>query len=208
MSRIYVGDAAVSASNPVPTALTAGTAAFGALTAGEAHVGEVGGKIVTPTTSTTRPADVTAYAVGDLVANSTTAASVVALSFTSAGRIASGNGAIVGASIQKSTNVTTSVALRLHLFTVVPTFVTSGDNTAMTTVVVASAKGYLGYIDVPAFTGFSDVAWGSGAPDNSRGLIPFVAAATPTIFGVLEARGAFTPASAEVFTVFLGIMQN
>lgn len=199
MSRIYVGDSVVSASNPVPTTLSS---------AGEVHIGEVGGRIVTPTTSTTRPADTTAYAVGDLVANSVTAGSVVALSFTSAGRIASGNGAIVGASIQKSTNVTTNVALRLHLFTVIPTFTSAGDNSAMATVVVASAKGYLGYIDVPAFTGFSDVAWGSGAPDNARGVIPFVAAATPTIFGILEARGAFTPGNAEVFTVYLGIMQN
>jgi hypothetical protein len=77
----------------------------------------------------------------------------------------------------------------------------------MTTVVVALAKGYLGYIDIPIFTGFSDVAWGSGAPDNTRGAIPYVATAQ-IIYAIVEARGAFTPGNAEVYTVKLCAVQG
>lgn len=155
----------------------------------------------------TRPADTTAYASGDLVANSTTAGSVTNLQFTTLARISGGSGVIVGAQIQKSTNTTTNAAFRLHLFNTAPTYTSAGDNSAMTTVVVASAKGYLGYIDVSAMVGFSDVAWGSGAPDNSRGGIPYVATAQ-IIYGLLEARGAYTPGNAEVFTITLDALQD
>jgi hypothetical protein len=170
---------------------------------------EVLGLTVTQAASSTitRPADTTAYASGDLVANSVTAGSVTNLQFTTLARVSGGSGVIVGAQIQKSTNSTTNAAFRLHLFNTAPTYTSAGDNSAMTTVVVASAKGYLGYIDISAMVGFSDVAWGSGAPDNSRGGIPYVATAQ-IIYGLLEARGAYTPGNAEVFTITLDALQD
>ena len=154
----------------------------------------------------TRPADTTAYADKDLVANSTSAGSVVAPSFTAA-RTVAGGGYVVGARIQKSTNVVTNAAFRLHLFSVVPTFTSAGDNSALATVVVALAKGYLGYVDVTAMVGFSDVAWGVGAIDNSRGKLPFIAVAQ-TLYGVLEAKAAYTPGDSEVFTLALLVAQK
>src|SRR5215207_5972656 len=48
-----------------------------------------------------RPANTTAYAIGDLVANSTTAGSVTPLSVTGA-RVANGTGSIVYAGLRKS----------------------------------------------------------------------------------------------------------
>lgn len=170
---------------------------------------EVLGLTVTQAASATiaRPADTTPYTSGDLVANSVTAGSVTNLQFTTLARISGGSGVIVGAQIQKSTNSVTNAAFRLHLFNTAPTYTSNGDNTAMTTVVVASAKGYLGYIDISAMVGFSDVAWGSGAPDNSRGGIPYVATAQ-IIYGLLEARGAYTPGNAEVFTITLDALQD
>lgn len=175
----------------------------------QGYAGNVGGITVTQAASSTitRPADTTAYASGDLVANSTTAGSVTNLQFTTLARISGGSGVIVGAQIQKSTNTTTNAAFRLHLFNTAPTYTSAGDNSALSSVVVASAKGYLGYIDIPSMVGFSDVAWGSGAPDNSRGGIPYVATAQ-TIFGLLEARGAYTPGNAEVFTVTVDALQD
>lgn len=164
---------------------------------------------VDATSTITRPSDTTQYTSGDLVANSTTAGSVAALTFPVSrlpGDFAKGE--IVGCRIQKSTNAATSAAFRLHLFSVVPTFTSAGDNSAISSVVVASAKGYLGYVDVAAMTGFSDVAWGTGAPDNSRQrLVYFGAAAADALYGVIEARGTYTPASAEVFTVTLFVEQ-
>lgn len=176
---------------------------------GETHVGALGGHTIVQAASgtITRPADTTAYASGDLVANSVTAGSVTNLQFTTASRISGGSGLIVGARIQKSTNSVTNAAFRLHLFSVAPTYTSAGDNSAISTVVVASAKGYLGYVDITAMTGFSDVAWGTGAVDNSRGNAPFVAVAQ-IIYGLLEARGAYTPGNAEVFTVSLMALQD
>lgn len=168
----------------------------------------MGNTVVQAASSTiTRPADTTAYASGDLVANSVTAGSVAALQFTTLARVSGGSGCIVGAQIQKSSNVVTNAAFRLHLFNTIPTFTSAGDNSAISTVVVASAKGYLGYVDITAMVGFSDVAWGSGAPDNTRGSIPYVATAQ-IIYGILEVRGAYTPVSAEVFTISLDALQD
>ena len=163
-------------------------------------------EIVAASSTITRPADTTAYASGDLVANSVTATAVNALQF-SAPRDSGGKGRVVGARIMKSTNSVTNAAFRLHLFSATPTFVTSGDNTAMTTVVVATGKGYLGYVDVTAMTGFSDVAWGTGAVDSARLAMPFIAADT-VLYGIVEARGAYTPGSAEVLTLSLMVQQN
>lgn len=191
---------------------TAGTAATGVVTVqGIASALPVRGSkiiVVQAASSTiTRPADTTAYASGDLVANSVTDTAVTNLQFTTAARVSGGSGRVVGAIIQKSGNVITNAAFRLHLWTVAPTYTSAGDNSPLSTVVVASAKGYLGYVDVTAMTGFSDVAWGTGAVDNTRAQMPFVAVAQ-ILYGFLEARGAYTPASAEVFTVSLVIEQD
>jgi hypothetical protein len=183
---------------------TNGVQVNAALPGGEAHVGQVGqtAAVIAASATLVRPADTTAYASGDLVANSVTAGSVAARSFTTAARISGGNGKVVGAKIQKSTNSVTNAAFRLHLFTVVPTFASNGDNDPISGNVVASAKGYIGYIDIAAMTGFSDVAWGFGT-----GSLPFVAVAQ-TLFGVVEARGAYTPGDSEVFTISLMVEQN
>lgn len=191
-----VGQAAMAASAPVVVA------------SDQSPVAVVGKTITQAASSTiTRPANVTPYASGQLVANSVTAGSVAALQFSTLARVSGGSGLIVGAAIQKSSNVVTSAAFRIHFFNTIPTFVTAGDGSAISTVVQASAKGYLGYVDITAMVGFSDVAWGSGAPDNTRGSIPYVATAQ-IIYAIVEARGAYTPASAEVFTIYTMALQD
>lgn len=172
-----------------------------------------GGLEIVAAPAFTRPADTTAYASGDLVANSTTAGSVLALAFSifqKRGDQACGE--VVGFRLMKSTNSATNAAFRLHLFSVVPTFASAGDNSALSSVVVASAKGYLGFMDITAMTGFSDVAWGIGAPDNSRQRLPFVlpnvvSGGPGVMYGFLEARGAYTPGNAEVFTPSIIVAQ-
>jgi hypothetical protein len=161
-------------------------------------------RIVAASSTITRPANVTAYSSGQLLANSVTASAVNALSFTGPNAVYGYVGEVLAARIQKSTNATTNAAFRLHLFTVTPTFTSAGDGSAISTVVVASAKGYLGYVDITAMTGFSDVAWGVGAVDNSRLRLPYqLAGADTVIYGIIEVRGAYTPGNAEVFTVSL-----
>src|SRR5216684_5676664 len=164
---------------------------------------KTGGNTITQASSSTitRPANATPYASGQLLANSVTAGSVNALQFSTLARVSGGSGVITGAVIQKSTNTITNAAFRIHYFNTIPTFVTAGDGSAISTVVQASGKGYLGYVDIITMTGFSDVAWGTGAPDNTRGCIPYVATAQ-IIYAIVEVRGAYTPGNAEIFTIY------
>lgn len=191
-----VGQKAMAASTPVAFASDQSQ-----LTVGNAT-------IIAPASSTiTRPTDTTAYASGDLLANSVTAGSVAALQFTTAARISGGSGSIYGARIQKSTNVGTNAAFRLHLFDTIPTFTSAGDNSAFSAVVQASGKGYLGYIDIASMTAFQDVCWGVGAPDSPRSRLPFKAT-VQTIYGIIQVNAAYTPGNAEVFTVALMVVQD
>ncbi len=152
------------------------------------------------TATFTRPADTTQYASGDLVANSTTAGSVVPMSFVVA-RSTGGSGMVRRARVRKSGAILTSASFRLHLYSASPTL-TNGDNAAWLTTV----SGYLGSIDITLDKAFSDAAAGQGTP-NTGAEVNFVTT-VQTLYGLLEARATYTPASAEVFTVDLEVIQN
>lgn len=167
----------------------------GALTAGEAHVGTISPElaIVSSTATMTRPADTTAYAIGDLVANSTTAGSVTPFTFA-VSRVTNGLVSIIGGKIEKSTTSVTSAFFRLHLYQTSPT-VTNGDNAAWLSI----KAGYLGALDITVDRAFSDGASGIGVPVIGSEIIAVPASGTVNIFGLLEARGAYTPGNAETF---------
>lgn len=178
--------------------------------AGENHLGEVGNPLATPSANFTRPADTTAYASGDLVANSVTAASVVPLSWTAAARVAAGSFLVRRARLKKSTTGVTAATFRLHLYTSDPSAssgIANGDNAAWST----NHSGYVGSIDldISGATGraFRDSAAVQGAPAVGQ-EINVKLASGQTIYGLLEARGAYTPGNAEIFTVDLELQQN
>jgi hypothetical protein len=182
--------------------LSVGGIQIGALDAGEAHVGEVGGRGAIASANFTRPADTTAYASGDLVANSTTAGSVTVMTFT-IGRGSSGaaaSGMIRRARLRKTGTSTTNASFRLHLYRSAPT-PSNGDNGAWLT---NNAADYVGAIDITADKAFTDGAIGNGTP-NTGSEINFT---HQTYYGLLEARAAYTPANAEVFTIELELIQN
>ena len=144
-------------------------------------------------TAFTRPADTTAYTSGDLVANSTTAASVVPLKFT----VNTGT-RIQRAGIVLSDATNTNASFRLHLYSSSPTCATNhGDNASWST----TASGYIGSIDVDCTTrAFTDFVTGVG--NSISGGVP-LEVGSGVIYGLLEARAAYTPTSAETFTVTL-----
>ena len=145
----------------------------------------------------TRPADTTAYASGDLVANSTTAGSVVPITLSD---VAAGPGLpaiIKRIRLVKSAASVTNAAFRVHLFTVAPT-VTSGDNAAI--VIATGAASYLGQIDVASMQTFTDGGAGHASAD--------IVTKAQTLYALLEARGAYTPASGETFTLTLEVAQQ
>lgn len=150
--------------------------------------------------SFTRPNDTTAYAAGDLIANSTTAALVVPLSWAFPSNAPAQIPAI-RLTFDKS-DITNAV-FRLHLLSATPTFVTAGDNSAAATVV---ATGYDKLL--LAYEGALSTITANGA---SGLLIPLdglvipvrkspTATVTTTIYGFLEARAAYTPKAEGVIT--------
>lgn len=152
--------------------------------------------------SFTRPADTTAYAVGDLVANSTSAGSVVPLNFITFGETPSPsqNGIIRRARLTKSGTTVTNAQFRLHVLNSLPVPV-NGDNGALST---TKALGYLGYFDFDMTGGtiFTDGATAIGVPGTGNEL-GYEFPTSGAIYGLLEARAAYTPASGEVFSAVL-----
>lgn len=152
----------------------------------------------------TRPADTTAYAAGDLVANSTTAGSVIPLSFTNAVRTTGDCLRIERVRVEKSGSSLTNAAFRLHLFESSPT-TTVGDNGVFNSAGALATNNVLnhaGTFPVTMSWSGSDGAMGIGVPTTGAGATVSPTSGT-TIFGLLEVTGAYTPASGEVFYVVI-----
>jgi hypothetical protein len=140
--------------------------------------------------------------------------SVTPLQFTVA-RAVGGTGRIIGSRLAVS-SATAFGAIRLHLFNTTPFAAGSfqGDNAAMALTYAAFKTGsagtnpnYIGFIDYTSFTAHTTSAVSVGVANQTE-LAFFCAAASQVIFGLLEARAAFTPASAETFNVALDIVQD
>lgn len=145
-----------------------------------------------------RPADTTPYGIGDLVANSTTAGSVLPLDFGSV------DGVLEGLRIRKTSAGVTGASFRLWLYAVPmignnSTYISvaNGDNGALS---LSTLGRFVGRFTIAAMETHAALAeaWGVMTPDDAlRYLI-----GGQRIIGYLEARGAYTPANAETFEVF------
>lgn len=157
-----------------------------------------GFKIIDTSVSFTRPANTTAYSSSQLVANSTTNTSVVPLKFY----IGYGQTfKVCKAGVKFNSATNTNAQFKLHLYNQSPT-VTNGDGAAW----LSTESGYQGNIaiDCTAQT-FSDNSKGIGVYINTSVEIPLlcVCDANNFLYGLLMATAAYTPTSAEVFTVNL-----
>jgi hypothetical protein len=146
--------------------------------------------IISTAASVTRPADTTPYASGDLVANSTTAGSVVPLNLSA---LSTGPGLcsqIRRVVLSKTGVSVTNAAFRVHFFTTGTITAANGDNGAIST---SGAANYLGSVDVTVGQAFTDGAVGVATCEINTGAA--------ALYALIEARGAYTPASAEVLTL-------
>ncbi len=145
----------------------------------------------------TRPANTTAYADGDLVANSTTAGSVTPLTFP----IPNKRSCIIrGAWVSKSDESdVTNADFVVHLFRSSPT-VANGDNGALSTNIADK----IGTIDVGQMVAYTDDAYSIAYGGNFY----VDSGSSRTLYGLLEADAAYTPASGETFTVGIIIEQD
>jgi hypothetical protein len=144
----------------------------------------------------TRPNDTTAYASGDLVANSTTAGSVTPFSITNATRGQGIASHVRRITVRKSGTSVTNATFRVHLFCASPT-VANGDNAAIS---FNQAMKYIGSADIASMQAATDGAVGFIAADFAFGAV-----SSNTIYALLEARGAYTPAAQEVFYIGLDL---
>lgn len=157
--------------------------------------------------SITRPSDTTAYAAGDAVTNSTS--SPVVVTFSNMCRVSGGSGVIVGASLIDSANQSTKGDFELYLFDT--TFTPDNDN-AVFTPTDSELETALGFISFSSSFAKSGDAT-SGASGNAMyassmsNPIPYVCGTT-SVFGGLVVRNAYTPVSAEKFTIRLQIQQD
>lgn len=172
-----------------------------------------------------RPADNTAYSIGDLIGNSGTAASVVPVIFASAARATSGTGRITGArcTVTAASGTIVLPAFDLLLFnpiTSIP-FAAAGypaDNAALA-ISAAAYNQCLGVLQ------FSATAWRNNAGGTSaagdvlyqtagfvnRPYVPFnlAAAAGSTLVGLLQAQNTWTPTGVvNTFVFNLDIEQD
>ena len=167
---ISVGGSAVSSSNPMP----------------------VGGKSVQKSASFTRPADTTAYAANDAIADSTSVPTL--LSFANCANVNAGQGYIVKTRLM--TNQKTCTArFRLSFYHTSPSPV--NDN-APKPMLYANKDKLIGRIDLDPCN--TEDATSDAAFALSTALMPYVcAAADTTIYCILTTLDAFTPASAQQF---------
>ncbi len=162
--------------------------------AGENHIGEVGGSMITVGVEKTRPADANAYAVNDVINESTSAGTV--WTFTNLARANSESGYIVKARLV--TDQKANVAqYRIHLYSTAPTAIF--DNVANTLLYADNSK-KIGQFDLVAM-GTEDAGTSTGAITFDTTLrIPYVCAnGSRTIYAVLETLTIFTPASSQKY---------
>jgi hypothetical protein len=152
-----------------------------------------------------RPANATPYASGQLVANSTVAASVLPLAFISSGP-SIGVLCIQRVRLKKSSVSTTNASFRVHFYDADPSAssgIVNGDGAAWST----SAAHWLGAMDVVIATAFSDGSAGIGVA-NQGTEITSIFTNGRTIYALVEARAAYTPASGETFTAVVETIQG
>jgi len=143
-------------------------------------------KIIKVNATFNRPADTTAYAANDAVANNTAAGSVTPLSFT----MTRSNGRILRARLRKTDQTVATPTIRMFFFDASPT-PGAGDNAAFT----APLADAIGYVDFGiTFAGSDDaLSW-------TNIDIPYTVG---TVYGLLQTLSSFTPANGETFNVDL-----
>jgi hypothetical protein len=163
----------------------------------------MGMNIFNNSASFARPNDALQYAIGDLVANSTTAGSVVPLAIPVGGNAGFISLRLVRARLTKSGTSTTSATFRIHLYSQSPT-VANGDNGAWSS---NQAANWLGNIDISSMLAFSDGATGTGSlPSGSEAFIKASNNSGPSqqyLYALIANLGTYTPTNNETFTLTL-----
>lgn len=156
-------------------------------------------KFVTVSTDVTRPADTTAYAANDALSDSTSSPTSGGFTFTGAARASGGSGIVTDAIVASSNDPATTLQGEIFIF---DTSVTNINDNAAFAVSDAEIKTLVGIIPFNiADAGNNDAAWVSNLN------MGFTCVGSANLRFLVRVKNAYTPASAEVLTVRLKIMQ-
>lgn len=148
-----------------------------------------------------RPGDTASYAKGDLVDGSTDPSGVTPIIFEKAGPFGPQSLAqITRARIWKSSTEKSNAEFKLHIFGAAPTSFAGGDNAPLS----CCGSNYYGFIDAVFTQTFLDGAYAIRVPSTGTTITARVDSAI-RLYGLLEAVNAYTPASGELYEVFLDI---
>lgn len=177
-----LGQAAMSASAPV-------------VIASDQTPVPVGLKTTTSSASYTRPADTTAYAAQDVICNSTSAPTI--LTFSGMARSAGRGGVITAASLVLGTNPSTKPIFELYLFDTTVTM--DNDNAAFTPTdaELATCVAVIPFAVATIGDASSNCIY---TADLQKAYLTVGAA---SLYGVLVAKNAITPTSADTYTIRL-----
>lgn len=169
-------------------------------------VREVTGTVTTVGVEFTRPANITAYDIGDAVTNS--ASTTIPMEFANLVGVTGGNGIIKTVRLETDQKSITP-RIRVHLFSDKTSLTVSADNAAWKDVYADSAK-RLGYIDLAAMVTGADAAASNVSYSFSSALSFPVHAITGSrsIYAVLETLDAFTPTSEEKFYLYISLQNS
>lgn len=143
----------------------------------------------------TRPSNTTAYAAGDMVG--ATAGTIHTIA--KAARYSGGGGRILVPRLHKSTSTTANGTFRIHFFNDSPT--TANDNAAFALRYTERAM-YIGFMDVVSV---SDAAGAGAVATPAATTLPLffksAAGSSGNIYAVVTATAAYSPGSAETFSL-------
>lgn len=191
---LWLSGQAVSASNPVPVSDAGGSFTV------DGNLSVVG-NTANVEASFTRPADTTAYAAGDVISNSTSSPSVITFANVAAAGL---GGMITDVVVSDSAAQSTKLEAELWLFHTAPA--ATNDNSAFA---ISDAEADDVLCIVPLGSGYGSVGGGNFVYHVRNLGCAFEAAGSGTdIYGVLVARNAYTPVSAEVFNFRLHVLKD
>lgn len=160
--------------------------------------------IANPTALITRPANTTAYAIGDLVSSTTSNY----LEFD-ARKHNNGSVMIRGASITSNSTSVVNASYRIHLLLPQASLAIGVADNAALSGMAFPVLDHLGYIDVVMERSFANGSVGYGKVTVRPEInISGVGSTSTKIFGFLEARATRTPVSAEQLSITLDAIRN
>lgn len=156
--------------------------------------------IARATATFTRPANTTQYTAGDVVAGASPCFEIPA-----AADFPGGGGYIIGAQLLTDNSATTNASFRLWLFSSNVSGI-AADNAAFVLPTADATARLVGYIDFSLDTvGQGGTLKALGANQNAN--LAFNTGVNTSLYGIITATAAYTPASAQNFYLSLQIDQ-